>query len=144
MSIFTFLIQIPESQRPREIHFVYGSKTTPECDANKILFVPRLLDLVAAAADPTNVTFSLFLTGTGSDEGGLIEDGKLPNRTFARRMQEYDIQQALNGFRADVATSRARTVAYVCGPPKMTDELVSLIGRQDGMSPDRVLCEKWW
>ncbi|QIW98227.1 hypothetical protein AMS68_003745 [Peltaster fructicola] len=144
VSIMTFLIQVPVQQRPREIHFLYASKTSSELDAQKILFLPRLLDLVGIADDPLNVTLSLYLTGSGTDEGGLIEDGRLPNRTFARRLQEFDLSRALDGFRDGGMTDRKDTVAYVCGPPKMTDEIVATLNRQEGMSPDRVLCEKWW
>ena len=39
---------------------------------------------------------------------------------------------------------REGTVCYVCGPQKMTDEVVEFLGRQVGMAPGRVLCEKWW
>ena len=144
ISIFSYLIHIPESQRPREVHFLYGSGSSPELDTQKILFLPRLLDLVAAAADPTNVTLSLFFTGTGIVERLPLEDGKLPNRTFARRMRDQDLVHAIDGLRQGGAISREGTVCYVCGPARMTDEFVDLLGQQDGMSPDRVLCEKWW
>ena len=39
---------------------------------------------------------------------------------------------------------RHNTVAYVCGPPAMTDEVVAFLNSQQGMSKERVLCEKWW
>lgn len=144
ISIFSYLIHIPTRQRPREIHFLYATKASPELDAQSILFLPRLLDLVAAAADQNNVTLSLYATGTGDEDGGLIEDGRLPNRTFARRIQEFDLVRALDGFRKGGAGEREGTVCYVCGPPRMTDEVVAFLSQQEGMSPERVLCEKWW
>ena len=98
------------------------------------------MDLVAAAAD-SNVTLSLFLTGTGDQ--GSIEHGKLPNKTFARRITDNDLVRALDGYR-DGDKDRSNTVCYVCGPPRFTDESVAFLKRQDGMADERVMCEKWW
>ena len=103
------------------------------------------MDLVAAMADPNNVTLRLFLTGTG--DNGVIEHGQLPNHTFGRRILPSDIIGALDGYRQNVFGAehdRRNTVCYVCGPPQMTDELVDLLRNQKGMCEDRVLCEKWW
>lgn len=102
------------------------------------------MDLVAAAADP-KVTLSLFLTGTGDE--GMIEHGKLPNRTFARRVEHSDLVRALDGYSDHIYGSkfdRSGTVCYVCGPPQFTDESVAFLKRQSGMADERVLCEKWW
>jgi len=102
------------------------------------------MDLVAAADDP-NVTLSLYLTGTGDD--GMIEHGKFPNRTFGRRITEADLTRALDGFKESLygpEHDRQGTLCCVCGPPKMTDEVVGFLSRQPGMAPERVLCEKWW
>lgn len=120
MSIFSQLIR--GSQRPKEVHFVYATKATSDLDQQKILFLPRLMDLVAAEADP-NVSLSLFLTGTGDE--GVIEHGKLPNRTFGRRITETDLVKAIDGYKQNVFGAehdRKNTVCYVCGPPNMTDE----------------------
>ena len=119
---------------------MYGTKAESELDPQRLLFLPRLMDLVAAAAD-VNVTLSLFLTGT--DDEGRIEHGRFPNRTFARRMSTEDLSLAIDGYKED-AHGRERTVCYVCGPQVMTDKFVQYLSRQDGMSEDRVLCEKWW
>ena len=142
VSIFSHLVR--SSFRPREIHFVYGTKADSDLDRQRILFLPRLMDVVAAASDP-NVTLSVFLTGTG--QKGSIEHGQLPNRTFGRRLKEDDLLQALDGYNKQSQagkSDRSRTVCYVCGPPNMTDEFVSFLTRQPGMTPERVLCEKWW
>lgn len=145
ISIFSHLISIHESQRPKEIHFLYGTKTpTSDMDPHTILFLTRLIDLVAAAADPKNVTLSLYLTNTGYGDGERIEHGKLPNRTFAKRIGKTDLVGALDGWRQGSASGRKGTVCYVCGPPKMTDEFVDVLRAQDGMDEERVLCEKWW
>lgn len=106
------------------------------------------MDLVNAAAEPLDVTLSLFLTGpTGYEGGEKIEHGKLPNRTWARRMGKGDLLGALDGWRGSsekVGEGREGTVCYVCGPQKMTDEVVEFLGEQGGMEKGRVLCEKWW
>ncbi|EME88378.1 uncharacterized protein MYCFIDRAFT_185089 [Pseudocercospora fijiensis CIRAD86] len=145
ISIFTYLIRTPAPLRPPEIHFVYTTKAEPDLDPQRILFLPRLMDLVAAAADPANVTLSCFLTGVGDD--GYIEHGKLPNRTFARRIADHDLLKALDGYKASVFGAehdRKNTVCYVCGPPQFTDVQVQFLRSQAGMSEDRVLIEKWW
>ena len=99
------------------------------------------MDLIAAAAD-TNVTLGLFVTGTGNE--GSIEHGKLPNRTFARRIKTSDLTAALDGYKESSLQDRSRTICYVCGPPNMTDDFVAYLVRQQGMAEERVLCEKWW
>jgi NAD(P)H-flavin reductase len=150
ISILSHLIQLHPSQRPEEIHFLYGSKTSEsEPDPQTILFLPRLMDLVSAAAEPLDVTLSLFLTGpTGYEDGEKIEHGKLPNRTWARRIGKRDLVGALDGWRGSSSNAagegREGTVCYVCGPQKMTDEIVEMVGKVEGMNADRVLCEKWW
>lgn len=142
MSIFSHLMR--SSNRPREIHFLYATKSDPELDPQKILFLPRLMDIVGMAED-SNVTLSLFVTGTHSER--VIEHGRLPNRTFGRRIAEEDVVRALNGYEgqpSDVQGSRQGTLSYVCGPPHMTDHFVEILKNQPGMSHERVLCEKWW
>ncbi|CZT16829.1 related to NADH-cytochrome b-5 reductase [Ramularia collo-cygni] len=142
ISIFTHLMR--SSSRPKEVHFLYATKSEPDLDPQKILFLPRLMDIVSMAED-SNVTLSLFVTGTDSE--GAIEHGKLPNRTFGRRIAEEDVVRAIDGYKsrpADVEGHRASTLSYVCGPPQMTDHFVKLLKSQPGMSEDRVLCEKWW
>lgn len=141
ISIFAHLLR--SSRRPREIHFLYASKATAQLDPQTILFLPRLVDLVAAAPDP-GVTLSLFLTGTGERGEARIEHGKFPNRTFARRIADRDVVQAVDGFGQTEPAERATTLCYVCGPPGMTDGFVEVLTGLEGMGEERVLCEKWW
>ena len=142
ISIFSHLIRT--GQHPKEIHFIYGTKATPELDRHSILFLTRLLDLVGISNDP-NITLSLYLTGRGDD--GTIDHGNFPNRTFARRITELDLARALDGYKESLygrEHDRQGTVCYVCGPQKMTDEFVDFLSEQPGMARERVLCEKWW
>lgn len=140
--MFSHLVRA--ASRPREIHFIYGTKASPDIDPQRILFLPRLMDLCGALSDP-NVTLSLYLTGTGDE--GRIEHGRLPNRTFARRISENDVVGALDGFKTSIYGAehdRLGTVCYVCGPSQFTDGFVDMIKKQPGMADERVLCEKWW
>ncbi|CAK1354245.1 unnamed protein product [Cercospora beticola] len=106
------------------------------------------MDLVAVESDPKNITLSCFLTGLGEGDQGIIEHGRLPNRTFGRRFKEEDLVRAVDGYRQEsvfgLQHERSGTVCYVCGPPKMTDEVVDFLKGLEGMDERRVLCEKWW
>ena len=56
-----------------------------------------------------------------------------------RRFVKQDLEAALGP-----EVGRKNTVAYVCGPPAMTDWAVAVLERSEGMEEKRVLCEKWW
>jgi len=142
VSIFSHLMSA--ARRPKEIHFLYSTKVGSEVDPNRILFLPRLMDLVSAAADP-NVTLSLFLTDVC--DGGVSEFERYPSNTFFRRIDENDLMTAVDGYQKSSSgpnQNRKNAVCYVCGPAKMTDEIVRFLKDQEGISGDRVLCEKWW
>lgn len=143
MSIFAHLIRGPEAERPREIHFVYGTKAGDgDFEPEKVLFLTRLMGLCAQAGDVANVTLRMFLTGKGSL--GRIEGGKVPEQTFVRRIGKEDLVEAVDGYRRGVERDRRNTVCYVCGPPRMTDETVEFLKGLEGMKEENVLCEKWW
>jgi NAD(P)H-flavin reductase len=38
------------------------------------------------------------------------------------------------------------TLAYICGPPTMTDEIAAAIGQEGSgvIAAERVMTEKWW
>ena len=142
ISIFSTLTRSPS--RPREIHFLYGTKADADSDPQRVLFLSRLMDLITAFNDP-NVTLSLFLTSIG--DGGRIEHGKYPICTFARRIAEEHLIRALDGHQGEIGgaePARGGTVCYVCGPAVMTDSFVNFLAGQPGMAEERVLCEKWW
>lgn len=58
----------------------------------------------------------------------------------AERIDSAALDEAL----ASAAADRARVLAYVCGPPAMTDELVALLQGELGLPRHRVRFEKWW
>lgn len=64
--------------------------------------------------------------------------GKLHNIEY-RRFEGEDLQAALGPV-----ANRENVVAYVCGPPAMSDWVVGVLKGSTGMDESRVLCEKWW
>lgn len=110
---------------PRSVEFIYAAKMTD----GDILFADRLLHIASARREQLKLRF--FLTGAGGHQlrGPAIS---------YRRLTSKDVLEALG------ESDREQTVCYVCGPPQMTDELVEFLRGQQGMSADRVLCEKWW
>jgi len=62
-----------------------------------------------------------------------------PQRIWFRRFSEEDLLNAIGPVE-----KRGGTVAYICGPPTMTDWAVAKLKGAEGMLEQRVLCEKWW
>ena len=62
-----------------------------------------------------------------------------PQKIWFRRFEEKDLLKAVG-----TAAERRDTVAYVCGPPEMTDWAVTKLKEGEGMQEEKVLCEKWW
>ena len=56
-----------------------------------------------------------------------------------RRFDAKDLQAALGPIE-----EREKVMAYVCGPPLMTDWAVDVLKGSIGMDDKKVLCEKWW
>ena len=56
-----------------------------------------------------------------------------------RRFDAKDLQAALGP-----KEERENVVAYVCGPPMMSDWAVDVLKGSIGMDERKVLCEKWW
>lgn len=142
---------------PPSVHLLYGTKTRagereltdPSADTD-VLFLRRLHGLVAAGKG--KLRLSLFATNWTS---GLLEParGTAPAQAESarasvserqgvvvhrRRLDATDLGQAL-----DIAAGQG-VLCYVCGPRKMTDELVAAAKAVEGMRPEHVLCEKWW
>jgi NAD(P)H-flavin reductase len=117
---------------PSQVDFVYSTKALePTVKADRVLFLPELMHIVSRWRQ--QVRLHLFVTGQLSHEPTV---GIFPHFTNGRLKKE-NLEEITRG-------NSDGTVAYVCGPPDMTDELVSFL--QDGMEmpKGRVLCEKWW
>ncbi|KIW02583.1 uncharacterized protein PV09_06033 [Verruconis gallopava] len=122
-----------------EIHFLYSTKPPltekQNIDPGKILFLSRLTEM--AGQHPDRLDLTLFLT---CREYKKIKDPQTLGWFHDRRIEETDLRHALG----ENVSERSGTVVYVCGPPKMTDEIVAWFGKQDGLSDERIFCEKWW
>ena len=66
-------------------------------------------------------------------------DGSSASNIEFRRMEVADLLEAIGPVQ-----ERMGIVAYVCGPPMMTDWAVNVLSKAEGMEKKRVLCEKWW
>ena len=97
-------------------------------------------------------SFNLFLTfplspklssTENSDQIAMLQKENMacvhPQQVRFRRFVERDLFQAIGP-----PAERDKMVAYVCGPPVMTDWTVDTLRRDEGMPTERVLCEKWW
>ena len=138
ISIFAHIYNQPALQ-PEHIRVLYTSRGAAQT-VDEILFYPRVRKLMAARPSPHR-TLELYLTGpgdashVGETHGSLVEEVSVRSR----RISHDDLVSALGPVEG-----RKGVVAYVCGPARMTDEFVGVLQGGDGMTADRVLCEKWW
>ncbi|KAI5210413.1 hypothetical protein E4T39_00139 [Aureobasidium subglaciale] len=136
VSIFAHLLSLPK--RPKKLRFVYGSKVEAgPIEASRILFLTRLMDLIKHQGDG-NVQLELFLTSASQRQ--IDEARGLPQHVKGGRMEKEDLEASIGEDRR----IRQATVAYICGPPAMTDQFVDFLSTRDGMDERKVLCEKWW
>ncbi|CAD0092801.1 unnamed protein product, partial [Aureobasidium vineae] len=136
ISIFAHLMSLP--QRPKKVRFVYGSKVEEgPIKASRILFLTRLMELIKKQGD-SDVQLDLFLTATSQKEIDGATD--LPEHVRLGRIGKDDLDTAIGEDR----NTRQVTLAYICGPPAMTDQFVEFLSTRDGMDRRKVLCEKWW
>ena len=132
---------------PDNVQLLYASKGT-SLDIKHVLFANRILNIASEySASRLQVQFFLTTTTTTvapnaeqSSTTTVAEQVDLDNvSSHTGRISRRHIEEALG----DVA-GRRDVVCYVCGPRQMTDELVDMVGKMDGMEAERVLCEKWW
>lgn len=134
---------------------------------NSILFFTRLNAIVRDARTwNVDFKFRLIITGVSPDHKPLQlaadndaldlkgrreqsngdDSGEDPaiwssaaDVSYGERLQWKDIQDAIGN-----KDERKGAVVYICGPQKMTDEIVEGLKDKEGMGDDRVYCEKWW
>ena len=150
MSILSHIEQNSE-EKPRSIRLLYSSRVDPNMDVTQILFFSRLLDIFYRAnrSEHYNWILELFITTNPplNEASGLIYIGDVVKqksspadlRMHERRISKKDLLGALGPLE-----QREKTVAYVCGPPQMTDAMVNDLATAEGMDKTRVLSEKWW
>lgn len=134
--------------RIRTLKMLYGTQAER---GKRILFYDRIGQILerhiesepAGQFNDYRFKMTMYLTGHthwSPEEVDGYEETKTGHIEHVRRRITFsDLKEAL-GPKA----GRKHTVAYVCGPPKMTDEFVEILRGEDGMDPRRVLCEKWW
>ncbi|MCJ1243110.1 hypothetical protein MMC30_000307 [Trapelia coarctata] len=133
---------------PLSIKVLYAARPLTR-EMGDILFYNRIRGLISVN-ESAERTLDLYLTGpslfrkgqnTGVQEG--INDGEQTGAEGVsihnRRISHEDLIEALGPVK-----ERRGVVAYVCGPAQMTDEFVKVLQGVEGMSKERVLCEKWW
>lgn len=153
ISIITHLIS--EGKYQGQIDLLYSSRKGTSGNMSSILFMERIHDLFKRDLPQRRHHYTLFCTDpftlhptpfTGEKHLSVIQErsgdiryvGEYQTIEF-RRFEEKDLGAALGP-----TAERESTVAYVCGPPPMTDWAVEVLRRSKGMDEERVLCEKWW
>lgn len=122
-----------------EVKFLYTTKDPGYTKMSQILFLKRVIEAIGVLGN--RGTLALYLTAAeeaaGEGEGATVP---LKTGTFAqrRRIQSEDLTRALGPV-----DKRGGVVCYICGVPGMTDELVDLVQRAEGMDARNVFCEKW-
>ncbi|KAJ9664287.1 hypothetical protein H2201_005279 [Coniosporium apollinis] len=142
ISILAHLRQTDEM--PREVHFLYTTKPPPaagsKLKANEILFLDRLMAFAASpSAAESRIHLQLYLTGSSGSVPAKLDAPSFPGMIHHRRIERADLAAAVGP-----PSEAERTVVYVCGPARMTDEFVEFLRGVEGMDERRVLCEKWW
>ncbi|KAI5205563.1 hypothetical protein AUEXF2481DRAFT_389924 [Aureobasidium subglaciale EXF-2481] len=136
ISIFAHLMSLPK--RPKKVRFVYGSKVEEgPIEASRILFLTRIMELIKKQEEG-DVQLDLFLTAASQKQ--VDEARGLPEHVKLGRIGKDDLEASVGEDRG----IRQATVAYICGPPAMTDQFVDFLSTRDGMDKRKVLCEKWW
>ena len=131
ISIFTHLHYT--NTMPPVVHFLYSTKLEQHSsNAADILFLDRLRSILESSKG--RLRLSLFVTGLRLD---LVTYRGM--ELHQRRIERKDLLEALGPVH-----ERRSMFCYVCGPQKMTDEIVASAQNEDGVIPDQVLCEKWW
>lgn len=131
----------------------YSDRSENESLLDQILFLSRLQDLVRSekrqhqrlkdkGLDFQPLSVRLHLTNLASESSACAShlaakiEGEIP--VYDRRITVEDLYIVIG----DGKDERAKTACYVCGPPKMTDELVETLKRVTGN--EMIFCEKWW
>lgn len=142
------------------IKFLYTTRPDPDATSySSILFLDRLRKAFMFL-DPIQSLLELYLTSPSPLRDTTFLDPTQPKleshltsisllrvdrsknenmRKHSRRISYDDLHSALGP-----PEERSGVIAYVCGPPQMTDEIVGVLKASEGMSKERVLCEKWW
>ena len=132
-------------------------------DPVSFLFLPRISQLLSRppfSSSPENFTASVYLTPSHAEaredkesyyrwlnwakalhsKERFFDQDIGPVDVRFGRIEKKDLEEAVG---TDLE-ERKGAVAYVCGPPAMTDWAVEELGKFSGVDKSRVLCERWW
>ncbi|KAK3178649.1 hypothetical protein OEA41_000786 [Lepraria neglecta] len=136
---------------PPRLEFLYSARKGPSGNISSILFLDRLRSIFGPGF-ATLRNYKLFVTNAVTPKEASGEERLEAIRSFKgdmdyvgegnierRRFEQQDLIDAIGPVE-----NRGGVVAYVCGPPPMTDWAVSVLKGAEGMQEERVLCEKWW
>lgn len=124
---------------PDNVQLLYATKGS-SLNIKEVLFANRILSIASEyAASRLQVQFFLTEASDAKDMSPSQQTDLSNVLSKNGRMTRQDIEEALGDVQ-----DRQDTVCYVCGPRQMTDELVEMVGKMEGMEAERVLCEKWW
>ena len=131
-----------EAILPQCVQFLYSTRQTSPSQSS-ILFYDRLRKIFGQSAEPDH-QLTLFQTAATSDKATQVQEqgmGQATENVFLKnvRMSGEDMELALGPV-----NRRGEVLAYVCGPPVMTDWAVATLRAAQGMKSEQVLCEKWW
>ena len=137
------------------VHFLYSTKITgEETNLRQVLFLERIAGLFKSGR--VNGDLRLFVTGT---QKSITDPTARLQRAFEDNtdvvLAESRSQVFIKTGRIDRPSivdalgspgERASVVVYICGPPKMTDELTEFLTSSGalGLSLDQIRFEKWW
>lgn len=148
VSILSHLNSQPLDTHPLNIHFLYSSrlpngveKSSKEANLEQILFLSRLRNIVRAQSQSKKLRISLhlFLTNLNSSQPESTRD-PADLAIHPRRINEDDLRSSITG-----TDGHMKTVAYICGPPHMTDEMIDRLKViLDDRDERRIFYEKWW
>ncbi|KAJ5679548.1 Riboflavin synthase-like beta-barrel [Penicillium macrosclerotiorum] len=150
ISILSHLNNQSQPPQPLDIHFLYSSRVPQEHESSldavldQVLFLARLRQIIRSQSQSHRLRISvdLFLTNLASNH---LTSSDIPADLVIhpRRISRQDLHSAVAG--RDGKLDPQNAVAYVCGPPKMTDEMVELLkGNLGEGGEERVFFEKWW
>ncbi|KAJ5637985.1 hypothetical protein N7490_007864 [Penicillium lividum] len=138
-----------KTKNPLNVQILYSSRLpqgqeteTSESVLEQILFLPRIRHIIRSQGPSSQLRISLDVFLTSASTSQFPSESPADLNIHLRRISEQDLRSALVGGRNK--PDPQHTVAYVCGPPAMTDELVEKLQGILGDKPQRVLFEKWW
>ncbi|KAK5995843.1 Oxidoreductase NAD-binding domain-containing protein 1 [Cladobotryum mycophilum] len=137
ISMLSYLSEGEGLRHTLDTRFLYATKVPEGNSLGEILFLDTLASLFGQGKLRGYV--KLFITGDGTTKGTHEVNGT-SIEIEPRRLSIADLEAAIGNELLE------STVVYVCGPPTMTDEVVSGLTSLDGLSvnPQHVLAEKWW